>query len=166
MVLLRNSIYLLQNHITLGSQFSMVISIFKTLIPALAFPQEPKEGEMEAEEMLSNMNPHPFLPAYILEEFEFPLSIRLQAMPLFPKWHLPLKLMAVFLAVMFVYTFLRDVVQPYVSQSENDFYKIPILVLNKVLPWTSITLLALVYLPGGLAAVLQLHRGEQTSIWK
>lgn len=121
---------------------------------------------MEAEEMLSSMNPHPFLPAFALEEFEFPVSIRLQEMPLFPKWHLPLKLMAVFLSVAFVYTFLRDVLQPYVSQSKNDFYKIPILVLNKVLPWTSITLLALVYLPGGLAALLQLYRGERMSIRK
>lgn len=138
----------------------MVIITCKTLIIALAFSQEPKDGEMKAEEMLSSMNPHPFLSAYALEEFEFPVNIRLQAMPLFPKWHLPLKLMAGFLAVMFVYTFLRDVLQPYVSQSKNDFYKIPVLVLNKVLPWTSITLLALVYLPGGLAAVLQLHRGE------
>ncbi|XP_058269930.1 metalloreductase STEAP1-like isoform X1 [Hemibagrus wyckioides] len=125
--------------------------------------KEPKEGEMEAEEMLSSMNPHPFLPAFALEEFEFPVSIRLQEMPLFPKWHLPLKLMAVSLSVAFVYTFLRDVLQPYVSQSTNDFYKIPILVLNKVLPWTSITLLALVYLPGGLAALLQLHRGTKYS---
>ncbi|XP_053487336.1 STEAP family member 1B-like isoform X1 [Ictalurus furcatus] len=125
--------------------------------------KEPKAGEMEDEEMLSSMDPHPFLSLFPLEEFEFPVSIRLQELPLFPKWHLPLKLMAVFLAVAFVYTFLRDVMQPYVSQSKNDFYKIPILVLNKVLPWTSITLLALVYLPGGLAALLQLHRGTKYS---
>ncbi|XP_017343353.2 metalloreductase STEAP1 isoform X2 [Ictalurus punctatus] len=118
---------------------------------------------MEDEEMLSSMDPHPFLSLFPLEEFEFPVSIRLQELPLFPQWHLPLKLMAVFLAVAFVYTFLRDVMQPYVSQSKNDFYKIPILVLNKVLPWTSITLLALVYLPGGLAALLQLHRGTKYS---
>jgi len=37
--------------------------------------------------------------------------------------------------------------------------KVPVLVMNKALPWTSITLLALVYLPGLLAAMLQLHRG-------
>lgn len=138
----------------------MVIITFKTLITALVFSQELEEGEMEAEEMLSSMNPHPLQSVFALEEFEFPASVRLQEMPLFPKWHLPLKLTAVFLAVAFVYTFLRDVLQPYLSQSKNDFYKIPILVLNKVLPWTAITLLALVYLPGGLAALLQLRRGE------
>lgn len=115
---------------------------------------------MEAEEMLPSMNRQPFLSEFALEEFEFPAIIQLKEMPLFPKWHLPLKLMAVFLTVTFVYTFLRDVLQPYVAQNKNDFYKIPILVLNKALPWTSITLLALVYLPGGLAALLQLHRGE------
>lgn len=119
---------------------------------------------MEDKEMLSSMNQHPLLPAFAVEEFEFPVSIRLQDMPLFPQWHLPLKIMAVFVAVTFIYTFLRDVLQPYVSQSKNDFYKIPILVLNKVLPWTAITLLALVYLPGGLAALLQLHRGEHIRI--
>ncbi|CAL8311910.1 unnamed protein product [Merluccius merluccius] len=37
----------------------------------------------------------------------------------------------------------------------------PVLVMNKTLPWTSITLLALVYLPGLLAAMLQLYRGTK-----
>ncbi|KAF5888496.1 STEAP family member 1B-like isoform X1, partial [Clarias magur] len=132
--------------------------------PQLQLTQkEPMKGEIEAEEMSSSLNLHPFLSAFALEEFELPVSIRLQEMSLFPKWHLPLKLMAVFFTVAFMYTFLRDVLQPYVSESKNDFYKIPILVLNKVLPWTSISLLALVYLPGGLAALLQLYRGTKYS---
>lgn len=113
--------------------------------------------------MLSGLSQRPLLSAFAMEDFEFPAGIHLQQMPLFPKWHLPLKLMVVFMAVAFVYTFLRDVLQPYVSQDKNNFYKIPILVLNKVLPWTSITLLALVYLPGILAALVQLHRGEQST---
>ncbi|TSK34880.1 Metalloreductase STEAP1 [Bagarius yarrelli] len=123
----------------------------------------PEEEETEAEKMFLSVHSHPMPSAFALEEFEFPLRIHIKEMPLFPKWHLPLKLMAVFLSVAFVYTFLRDVLQPYVSEGKNDFYKIPILVLNKVLPWTSITLLALVYLPGGLAALLQLHRGTKYS---
>ncbi|KAI4871248.1 hypothetical protein NFI96_019778, partial [Prochilodus magdalenae] len=119
--------------------------------------------ESQEGEVLSDLSQRPLVSAVMMEEFEFPASINLQDMPLFPKWHLPLKLMAVLMAVAFVYTFLRDVLQPHLSQGKNDFYKIPILVLNKVLPWTSITLLALVYLPGILAALLQLHRGTKYS---
>ncbi|XP_072535790.1 STEAP family member 1B-like [Salminus brasiliensis] len=121
------------------------------------------QKEPEEREMLSGLSQRPLLSAFAMEEFEFPDSVRLQDMPLFPKWQLPLKLMAVLMAVAFVYTFLRDVLQPYVSHSKSDFYKIPILVLNKVLPWTSITLLALIYLPGILAALLQLYRGTKYS---
>jgi hypothetical protein len=100
------------------------------------------------------------LVSFALEEFEFPSSVCLEEMPLFPQWHLPLKLMAILMALTFLYTFTRDVLQPFVSQSRSDFYKIPILVMNKTLPWTAISLLALVYLPGLLAALLQLHRGR------
>ncbi|XP_018581856.2 STEAP family member 1B-like [Scleropages formosus] len=98
-----------------------------------------------------------------LETFEFPPSVQLETMPLFPQWRLPLKLVAALLAVTFLYTLLRDVVQPGISGSWRDLYKMPVLVVNKALPWTSITLLALVYLPGQVAAVLQLHRGTKYS---
>ncbi|NXP70065.1 STEA1 Metalloreductase, partial [Ramphastos sulfuratus] len=80
---------------------------------------------------------------------------------LFPRWHLPLKTGAVLAAVTFVYTALRDVLYPFLSRKENACYKIPILVVNKVLPVVSITLLALVYLPGVLAAAFQLHFGTK-----
>ncbi|KAL2085668.1 hypothetical protein ACEWY4_018988 [Coilia grayii] len=106
---------------------------------------------------------HLLLCPYPVEEFELPTSLRLQELPLFPQWHLPLKVMASLMVSTFLYTLLRDVVQPLVTQSRNDSYKIPILVMNKVLPWTSITLLATVYLPGVLAAILQLHRGTKYS---
>ncbi|XP_030623459.1 metalloreductase STEAP1-like [Chanos chanos] len=122
--------------------------------------QEPAE---EDSAMLTRLNQRRLLSAYVLEEFEFPSDVRFHELPLFPEWHLPVKLMVVLMAVTFLYTFLRDVLQPYVSQSRNDFYKIPILVMNKVLPWTSITLLATVYLPGILASLLQLHRGTKYS---
>ncbi|XP_074842361.1 STEAP1 protein isoform X2 [Carettochelys insculpta] len=80
---------------------------------------------------------------------------------LFPKWHLPLKIASTISLLIFIYTFLRDVVHPFVTAKENAFYKIPILVINKVLPVVSITLLALVYLPGILAAGYQLHYGTK-----
>ncbi|XP_062848276.1 STEAP1 protein-like isoform X2 [Trichomycterus rosablanca] len=115
---------------------------------------------MEDGETLPQLSQHSSMSVFALEEFEFPAS-HFKDLPLFPKWRFPLRLMTVIVAVAFVYTFLREVLQPYVSQNKNDFYKIPILVMNKVLPWTSITLLALVYLPGVLAALLQLHRGTK-----
>lgn len=118
-----------------------------------------KESADQEALMLEGAKHRPPLVSYALEEFEFPSCVCLEEMPLFPQWHLPLILMAILMAVTFLYTFVRDVLQPFVSQNRSDFYKIPILVMNKTLPWTSISLLALVYVPGVLAALLQLHRG-------
>lgn len=80
---------------------------------------------------------------------------------LFPKWHLPMKIASAISLLTFIYTSLRDVIYPFVTRNENVFYKIPILVINKVLPVVSITLLALVYLPGILAAGFQLYFGTK-----
>ncbi|XP_067147837.1 STEAP1 protein isoform X2 [Apteryx mantelli] len=80
---------------------------------------------------------------------------------LFPKWHLPMKIASVISFLMFIYTSLRDVIYPFITRKENAFYKIPILIINKVLPVVSITLLALVYLPGILAAGFQLYSGTK-----
>ncbi|KAJ3611131.1 hypothetical protein NHX12_021147 [Muraenolepis orangiensis] len=81
--------------------------------------------------------------------------------PLFPEWRVPLRVTSALLSVTFIYTFLREVLQPYLALSKNYFYKVPVLVMNKTLPWTSVTLLALVYLPGLLAAIFQLYRGTK-----
>ncbi|XP_030055516.1 STEAP1 protein isoform X2 [Microcaecilia unicolor] len=80
---------------------------------------------------------------------------------LFPKWHLPVKVAVTLSVITFIYTFLREVLHPFVTANKNLFYKIPILVINKVLPVTSISLLTLVYLPGILAACFQLHYGTK-----
>lgn len=80
---------------------------------------------------------------------------------LFPKWHIPMK-MAFWLSLfIFMYTFLREVLYPFVTNSKNEFYRIPILVVNKVLPVVAITLLTMAYLPGLFATVIQLHRGTK-----
>ncbi|KAM4706120.1 STEAP1 protein [Rhinophrynus dorsalis] len=80
---------------------------------------------------------------------------------LFPKWHLPVKVATILALLVFIYTFIREVLHPFVTNNKNEFYRIPILVVNKVLPVTSITMLSLAYLPGILAAFLQLHRGTK-----
>ncbi|XP_072268887.1 STEAP1 protein [Pyxicephalus adspersus] len=80
---------------------------------------------------------------------------------LFPKWRLPVK-MALWLSLfMFLYTLLREVLHPFVTKSKNEFYRIPILVVNKVLPVVAITLLTMAYLPGIFATIIQLHRGTK-----
>ncbi|XP_035269852.1 STEAP family member 1B-like [Anguilla anguilla] len=123
--------------------------------------QEVPEGRVEA--LCNGAHRLPLLTPFPVEDFEFPAGVRLRGMPLFPRWRLPLKLAASVAGAAFLYTLLRDVLHPYVSQGRNECYRIPILVMNKTLPWSSITLLALVYLPGVLAAGLQLHRGTKYS---
>ncbi|XP_028290840.1 metalloreductase STEAP2 [Gouania willdenowi] len=80
---------------------------------------------------------------------------------LFPGWKGPV-LAAVALSIFFFsYSFVRDIVHPYVKRKQSDFYKIPIEIVNRTLPSVSITLLALVYLAGQMAAVHQLYFGTK-----
>nr|XP_045016439.1 metalloreductase STEAP1 isoform X2 [Jaculus jaculus] len=94
-----------------------------------------------------------------VDEFDCPLELQ-HTQELFPYWRLPLKMAAVPAFLTFLYTLLREVIYPSVT-SHQHFYRIPILVVNKVLPMVSISLLALVYLPGVIAAVVQLRNGTK-----
>ncbi|XP_074639892.1 LOW QUALITY PROTEIN: metalloreductase STEAP3 [Gouania willdenowi] len=73
--------------------------------------------------------------------------------------------MATFLLFLFfyLYLFLRNVFVAVPGQRrENSFYKLPLcMVMNQTLPSISLVLLALVYLPGLLAAGVQLWRGTK-----
>ncbi|XP_053715536.1 metalloreductase STEAP2 isoform X2 [Synchiropus splendidus] len=80
---------------------------------------------------------------------------------LFPGWKGPV-LTAVALSIFFfAYSFIRDIIHPYVKYKQSDFYKIPIEMVNRTLPTVAITLLALVYLAGQLASVHQLYYGTK-----
>ncbi|XP_068437935.1 metalloreductase STEAP2 isoform X2 [Clinocottus analis] len=80
---------------------------------------------------------------------------------LFPGWKGPV-LSAVALSIFFfAYSFVRDIIHPYVKHKQSDFYKIPIEMVNRTLPNVAITLLALVYLAGQLAAAHQLYYGTK-----
>uniref|UniRef100_F7A7A3 Ferric oxidoreductase domain-containing protein n=1 Tax=Monodelphis domestica TaxID=13616 RepID=F7A7A3_MONDO len=92
--------------------------------------------------------------------FECPASLK-HKQEFFPQWRLPIKMAAIIALLTFLYTCLRDIIHPFVMTRAHFFYKIPILVINKVLPVVSITLLALVYLPGVIAAAFQLHHGTK-----
>ena len=76
---------------------------------------------------------------------------------LFPAWKGPV-LTAVSLSIFFfAYSFVRDIVYPYVKSKQSNFYKIPMEIVNRTLPTVAITMLALVYLGGEIAAVHQLY---------
>lgn len=80
---------------------------------------------------------------------------------LFPGWKGPV-LAAVALSIFFfAYSFVRDIIYPYVKYKQSDFYKIPMEMVNRTLPTVAITLLALVYLAGQLAAAHQLYYGTK-----
>lgn len=86
-----------------------------------------------------------------------------EAIPLrlFPSWKVPTLLALGLFVFFYAYNFIRDVLQPYVQKNENKFYKMPLSVVNTTLPCVAYVLLSLVYLPGVLAAALQLKRGTK-----
>lgn len=88
-----------------------------------------------------------------------------EALPLrlFPGWKVPTLLMLGLFVFFYAYNFVRDVLQPYVQDGKNRFYKLPLTMVNTTLPCVAFVLLSLVYLPGVLAAVLQLRRGTKYS---
>ncbi|XP_059022644.1 metalloreductase STEAP3 isoform X2 [Mustela lutreola] len=86
-----------------------------------------------------------------------------EAMPLrlLPGWKVPALLALGLFIFFYIYNFVRDVLQPYVRDGKSKFYKLPVSVVNTTLPCVAYVLLSLVYLPGVLAAALQLHRGTK-----
>ncbi|KAM9850962.1 metalloreductase STEAP3 isoform 3-T7 [Aulostomus maculatus] len=80
---------------------------------------------------------------------------------LFPSWGGPV--LATFFLFLFFYgyNFLRRILLPYLDHGENNFYQLPLVAVNETLPAVALVTLALVYLPGLVAAVLQLCRGTK-----
>ncbi|KAL1006711.1 hypothetical protein UPYG_G00075760 [Umbra pygmaea] len=115
------------------------------------------EGRQQIMELTRQLN---FIP---VDMGALSSSREIENMPLrlFPDWKGPV-LAAVALSIFFfVYSFIRDIIHPYVKSNQSDFYKIPIEMVNRTLPTVAITLLALVYLAGQLAAVHQLYYGTK-----
>ncbi|XP_055973571.1 metalloreductase STEAP3 isoform X2 [Sorex fumeus] len=92
-------------------------------------------------------------------------SREVEAIPLrlFPGWKVPTLLTLGLFVFFYAYNFIRDVLHPYVQENNNKFYKLPVTVVNTTLPCVAYVLLSLVYLPGVLAAALQLQRGTKYS---
>ncbi|XP_074539721.1 metalloreductase STEAP4-like isoform X2 [Halichoeres trimaculatus] len=80
---------------------------------------------------------------------------------LFPEWRLPLRIAVGLTAFFFFYLLIRDVVYSYVAQGKNTSFRIMVSLANKVFPIVSLIMLSLCYLPGVIAAILQLYRGTK-----
>ncbi|KPP60792.1 hypothetical protein Z043_121176 [Scleropages formosus] len=85
---------------------------------------------------------------------DFPLQ-------LFPLWRLPLAIGAGLLAAVFTYVVVLDVIFTRVTTGKDNSFRIMISLANKVFPIVSLTMLALCYLPGVMAAFLQLYNGTK-----
>ncbi|GAA6227076.1 metalloreductase STEAP4 [Lates japonicus] len=85
---------------------------------------------------------------------DFPLQ-------LFPEWRLPLRLALGLNITFYVYVVVRDVVYGYVDQGKDISFRMMVSLPNKVFPIVSLIMLSLCYLPGVIAAFLQLYRGTK-----
>lgn len=80
---------------------------------------------------------------------------------LFPMWKFPILLSFGLAAFFFFYCLIRNVIYPYVYENEDFSFFIAISIPNRICPILALILLALVYLPGVLAAIIQLYRGTK-----
>uniref|UniRef100_A0A8C2YZD5 STEAP family member 4 n=1 Tax=Cyclopterus lumpus TaxID=8103 RepID=A0A8C2YZD5_CYCLU len=85
---------------------------------------------------------------------DFPLQ-------LFPEWRLPLRVAVGLTAFFFFYLLIRDIIYAYVVQGKDVSFRIMVSLANKVFPIVSLIMLCLCYLPGVIAAFLQLYRGTK-----
>ncbi|XP_016373599.1 metalloreductase STEAP2-like [Sinocyclocheilus rhinocerous] len=80
---------------------------------------------------------------------------------LFTAWKGPVLTTVALSIFFFAYSFVRDIIHPYIKSRQSFFYKIPLEIVNRTLPLVAIVLLALVYLAGQLAAAYQLIYGTK-----
>ncbi|XP_041423391.1 metalloreductase STEAP4 isoform X2 [Xenopus laevis] len=80
---------------------------------------------------------------------------------LFPTWRLPLYIGAGLTVFMFLYCVITDVIYSAVTEKKDASFRIAVSIPNKVFPVMSLILLALIYIPGVFAAIIQLYRGTK-----
>lgn len=90
-------------------------------------------------------------------------SLELENLPLylFPSWRLPVLCTLGLFFIFYLYNFIHEVLHPFVKSGKSVFYKMPVEVVNVTLPSVALVMLSLVYLPGLLAACLQLRLGTK-----
>ncbi|CAN9506534.1 unnamed protein product [Ophioblennius macclurei] len=115
------------------------------------------DARQQVMELVRQLNFHPV----DLGPLSSSRDIENRPIQLFTGWKGPV-LAAVALSIFFfAYSFIRDIIHPYVKYKQSDFYKIPMEMVNRTLPTVAITLLALVYLAGQLATAHQLYYGTK-----
>ncbi|KAG9469272.1 hypothetical protein GDO78_020907 [Eleutherodactylus coqui] len=82
---------------------------------------------------------------------------------LFPMWRMPCYVCAVLTVLIFLYCLVIEVFYPAATRKEDTSYLIVITIPNRVFPIVSLILLAIVYLAGLIAAIIQLYRGTKYS---
>uniref|UniRef100_A0A8C5TEC4 Ferric oxidoreductase domain-containing protein n=1 Tax=Malurus cyaneus samueli TaxID=2593467 RepID=A0A8C5TEC4_9PASS len=80
---------------------------------------------------------------------------------LFPMWKFPIFLSLGLTTFFFLYCLALDVIYTYIYEKNNFSFFIAITIPNRVCPVMALILLALVYLPGIFAAIIQLYRGTK-----
>uniref|UniRef100_A0A3Q1EHE5 STEAP family member 4 n=1 Tax=Acanthochromis polyacanthus TaxID=80966 RepID=A0A3Q1EHE5_9TELE len=80
---------------------------------------------------------------------------------LFPEWRIPLWVAFSLTAAFFIYLVIRNTVYDYVNNGQDVSYGIMVSLANKVFAAVSLIMLSLCYLPGCIAAFLQLYRGTK-----
>ncbi|NXG76751.1 STEA4 Metalloreductase, partial [Baryphthengus martii] len=80
---------------------------------------------------------------------------------LFPMWKFPVFLSLGLTAFFFFYCLILEVIYPYIYENKDFSFFIAISIPNMVCPILALILLGLVYLPGVLAAIIQLYRGTK-----
>lgn len=80
---------------------------------------------------------------------------------LFPSWGGAVLTTFLLFLFFYGYSFVRSVLLPYLDTGENNFHQLPLVTVNETLPAVALVTLALVYLPGLVAAVVQLGRGTK-----
>uniref|UniRef100_UPI0037E8E20B metalloreductase STEAP3-like n=1 Tax=Semicossyphus pulcher TaxID=241346 RepID=UPI0037E8E20B len=90
-------------------------------------------------------------------------SLEIENLPLylFPSWRIPIICTLSLFLFFYLYNFIRDILQPFITARKSLFYKMPIETVNVTLPSVALVMFALVYLPGLIAAFLQLWWGTK-----
>lgn len=80
---------------------------------------------------------------------------------LFPMWKFPIFLSLGLTTFFFLYCLVLDIIYTYIYEKNDFSFFIAITIPNRVCPVMALILLALVYLPGIFAAIIQLYRGTK-----
>uniref|UniRef100_A0AAV2K1P6 STEAP family member 3, metalloreductase n=1 Tax=Knipowitschia caucasica TaxID=637954 RepID=A0AAV2K1P6_KNICA len=80
---------------------------------------------------------------------------------LFPSWRGPLLTTTLLFVCFYLYAALAHVLLPFLDRGQNNLHHLALVTVNQALPAVALVTLALVYMPGLFASLLQLYRGTK-----